>query len=138
MVSHVDAKKPAFNLQILHGSGFFSVSLDKPDLVKDFHHKGRNIFVKPRAAGTVKIIVEDDQLVSSTDIFDESEHDTKVVVELTFSDIERVTIDASRTLIEEGDEEELTVTAYDLNGNEFEEDQYQFMHFDVESNEQLQ
>lgn len=49
----------AFTLNILQGSGFFSVTLENPDLI-ELVHKDRKIVIKPkRALGLVKIKIED-------------------------------------------------------------------------------
>ena len=53
--------------------------------------------------------------------------------EILISDINRLTLWAPRTLIEQGDRLELTVSAYDSLFEEFEKDQYALMNFNIEA-----
>ena len=53
--------------------------------------------------------------------------------ELLISDIARLTLQAPKTLIEESTDMELLVSAYDSFMNEFDDDQYALMHFDIET-----
>lgn len=53
--------------------------------------------------------------------------------DILITDIMRLTLWSPRTLIEQGDQMELLVSAYDQFGAEFDEDQYQLMTFDIET-----
>jgi len=88
-------KDNQFSLEIVHGSGYFSVTPDNKDLLVDFVHKDRKVSFKPKRKGTVILTVEDLQLADSPPI----------QVTLSFSEIRALQLRAPRILIEEGDEE---------------------------------
>lgn len=98
-------------MRILHGSGAFSVTVNNTRLV-DLVQKDREILLTPKELGGLKIMVEDLELPSSQ----------IATAELLISDIAKLTLWAPLTLIEKGDEMELTVSAYDSFMNEFDQD----------------
>ena len=92
----------SYKLRILHGSGAFSVKVNNTSLV-DLVQKDREIYLTPKQLGGLKIMVEDLELPQSQ----------MATAELLISDIAKLTLWAPLTLIEKGDEMELTVSAYD-------------------------
>lgn len=58
---------------------------------------------------------------------------TIAVSEILISEIARISLQSNTTLIEEGDSLDLLVTAFTSAGVEFDDDQYQFMNFDIET-----
>jgi hypothetical protein len=107
----------------LHGTGHFSVTFNNTDLIKDQNHRGRDIFFKPTAPGTVEVKIEDIELPDAEPAY----------AEIVISEIDRLTMWAPQTLLEEGDSIELTISAFDALGVEFDADQYKFMKFNIEA-----
>ena len=112
-----------FTFKILHGSGHFSVSINNTDLAdKLYIDSERVITIVPKKEGSIEIKVEDveipDSIVSISD--------------LVISDVGRLEIDTPGTLIESGSQMEIIVTAFDILGNQFDDDQYKLMNFNIE------
>lgn len=111
-----------FKLELLFGSGHFSVTLNNTSIA-DLQHKEREVYITPKELGGLEIRVEDLELP-------DSEVATAVIL---VSDINRLTLWAPRTLIEQGDLLNLTVSAYDSHLEEFDRDQYALMKFNIEA-----
>jgi hypothetical protein len=56
-----------------------------------------------------------------------------VFAEILISEIDRLVMFAPQTLLEEGDSVELTISAFDNQGVEFDDDQYTYMKFEIEA-----
>jgi len=80
--------------------------------IADILHKDREVFITPREVGSIELRVEDLEIPESA----------VATSEILISDIHRLTLWAPRTLIEQGDQLELTVSAYDSHLNEFSKD----------------
>jgi hypothetical protein len=106
----------------MHGSGQFSVTLNNT-LLADLQHKDREVFITPKDLGSLSIRVEDLEIPESH----------VATAEILISDISKLALWSPRTLIEEGDSMELTVSAFDSFGVEFDPDQYALMTFDIET-----
>lgn len=119
---YIGQSKQTYKLRILHGSGSFSVTVNNTRLV-DFVQKDREILLTPKELGGLKIMIEDLELPSSE----------VATAELLISDIAKLSLWAPLTLIEKGDEMELTVSAFDSFMNEFDADQYAIMNFEIET-----
>ena len=89
----------------------------------EMQHRDREIMLTPKAIGGLEVRVEDLELPESED----------ATSDVLISDIARLSLWSPRTLIEKGDEVELTVSAFDNFGVEFEDDQYALMAFDIET-----
>jgi len=111
-----------FKLDLLFGSGHFSVSLNNTRIA-DLQHKDREVFITPKELGSIEIRVEDLEIPESA----------VATAEILISDVHRLTLWAPRTLIEQGDQLELTVSAYDNHLAEFDKDQYDLMNFNIEA-----
>ena len=90
---YVGSSNQDFKLSILHGTGHFSVTFDNTDLITDYNHKGRDIYFKPAAPGTIEVKIEDIELPDAQPAF----------AEIVISDIGRLTMSSPQTLLEEGD-----------------------------------
>jgi hypothetical protein len=119
---YIGASPQVYKLKILHGSGHFSVKLNNTDLA-DLTHVERTVTIIPKAIGGLKVMVEDLELPQSN----------LATAEILITDIMRLTLWSPRTLIEQGDQMELLVSAFDQFGAEFDDDQYQLMTFDIET-----
>ena len=120
---YIGSGTQSYRLRILHGSGHFSVTLNNTQLA-EVQHRDREILLTPKAIGGLEVRVEDLELPGSED----------ATSDVLISDIARLILDSPRTLIEKGDEVEwLTVTALDNRLQEFEDDQYALMSFDIET-----
>jgi len=119
---YIGQSTQTYKLRILHGSGSFSVTVNNTRLV-DLVQKDRDIWLTPKELGGLKIMVEDLELPYSE----------VATAELLISDVVKLGLWAPLTLIEKGDEMELTVTAYDSFMSEFDADQYAIMNFDIET-----
>jgi hypothetical protein len=91
--------------------------------VADLHYKDREVFITPKELGALEIRVEDLEVPDSV----------IATAEILVSDIHRLTLWAPRTLIEQNDKLNLTVSAFDSHLNEFDADQYKLMNFGIES-----
>lgn len=91
--------------------------------IADLVHKDREVFITPRELGSLELRVEDLEIPESI----------VATSEILVSDIHRLTLWAPRTLIEQGDQLELTASAYDSHLNEFSKDQYDLMNFSIEA-----
>ena len=78
----------------------------------DVQHVNREVIIIPKRAGVIRIKVEDIELPGSTLVYSD----------LLMSDIMSLHLDSQGYLIEQGDFLNMTVTAFDSAGNEFEED----------------
>lgn len=120
MYLHKDNK---YQFRILHGSGHFSVSINNTELAdKVYVDQERTLTIIPKKEGPIEIRVEDVEIPDSV----------VSVSELLISDISRLELDAPGTLIEQGSQMNLTVTAFDAYGNKFDDDQYTHMQFNIE------
>lgn len=119
---YIGASPQTYKLRIMHGSGQFSVTLNDTALA-GLSHKDRDILITPKALGSLTIRVEDLEIPESE----------IASAEIRISDIARLTLWSPRTLIEQGDSMELTVSAFDSAGAEFDADQYALMTFDIET-----
>ena len=108
---YIGSHAQTYKLRILNGSGAFSVTLNNTRLA-DFVQKDREIHITPKELGGLKIMVEDLELPQSQ----------VATAELLISDIAKLTLWAPLTLIEKGDEIELTVSAFDSFMQEFDLD----------------
>lgn len=106
----------------MNGSGQFSVSLNDTQLA-DVVQNEREIFVTPKQEGSLKLTVEDLEVP----------HSVPASTSILISDIKKILLHSTRTLIEKDDSMELFVSAYDSSMQEFDEDQYLLMHFDIET-----
>ena len=111
-----------FKLDLLFGSGHFSVTLNDTRIA-DLQHKDREVFISPKELGSIEIRVEDLEIPESE----------IANAEILISDVHRLNLWAPRTLIEQGDQLELTVSAYDNHLAEFDKDQYDLMNFHIEA-----
>jgi len=96
---------------ILHGSGHFSVKVNDTSIA-DVRHINRQVTLIPKKAGTVRIEVEDVELPDSV----------VTEAELVVSDILILHLDSQGYLIEQDDSLNMTVTAFDTHGTEFDKD----------------
>ena len=78
--------------------------------------------IYPRKEGAIEVRVEDLELPDSV----------MATAELLVADINRLEIDSPGTLIEQGSQMELLVTAFDTYNAPFDEDQYLLMKFTIE------
>ena len=106
-----------FHLQIQGGSGYFSVSLNNTNLISNLVHKDRDIHFKPEHAGSLELEIFDVEIPLSIS--------ARAVI--VISDIKSMQLSAPRTLLEEDDSVEVTVTCSDMHNIPFSEDQYQFI-----------
>jgi len=81
--------KQTYQLELLFGSGHFSVSLNDTRIA-DLNYKDREVFITPKELGAVEIRVEDLEVPDSV----------IATAEILVSDIHRLTLWAPRTLIE--------------------------------------
>ena len=88
----------------------------------NFSLRDGNLTVHPRHESAIDFSIKDLELPES-----KAAH-----AELLISDIFRIDLDAEGSLIEEGSKMELTVTAFDKYGKEFDQDQYYLMNFEME------
>jgi hypothetical protein len=116
-------KDNTFSFRILHGSGFFAVSINDTSIAdKAIQEDGRVVTIIPKKEGPIEIRVEDIEIPDSV----------VSISELLISDINRLYLDAPGTLIEQGSNMNLSVTAFDAYGVEFDQDQYTHMNFNIE------
>ena len=111
-----------YKLELLNGSGHFSVSLNNTQIA-ELVHKDREVLITPKELGSLEIRVEDLEIPDAE----------VATAEILVSDVSRLTVWAPRTLIEQGDHLELTVSAYDSHFEEFDRDQYALMNFNIEA-----
>ena len=117
------AKDNSFRFKVLHGSGHFSVSLNNTDIADKHYIDGeRTVTIYPKKEGPLEIKVEDIELPDAY----------VAVAELLVSDVHRLELDSDGTLVEQAQEMELNVTAYDYYGREFDLEQYTHMKFHIE------
>jgi hypothetical protein len=84
--------KQTFKLDLMFGSGHFSVSLNNTRIA-ELTHKDREVYITPKELGGLEIRVEDLEIPDSE----------IATSEILISDIHRLTLWAPRTLIEQGD-----------------------------------
>lgn len=80
-------------------------------------HEGRQVRITPISTGSIQVMIEDIKLPDSPPTF----------AELLISDIQRLELDKNGFLVEQGSSLNMTVTAFDSHGNEFDKDQYSKM-----------
>jgi hypothetical protein len=89
---YIGQRTQSFKLDLQFGSGHFSVSLNDTNLV-ELTHREREVFITPKSLGCLELRVEDLEIP-------ESEVATSVIL---ISDVQKLTLWAPRTLIEQGD-----------------------------------
>ena len=97
--------------ELVGGSGHFAVSLNDSKIA-DIQHVGRNVTIIPKKEGSIKIFAEDVELPGS--IIASSE--------LLISDVRSIYLDSAGYLIEQRASLNMTVTAFDRFGVEFDLD----------------
>lgn len=83
----------------------------------------REVFVYPKSPGTVELSIEDFKLPDAP----------LSKATILVSDISSLKLKTPRSLIEQGDQMNMHLTAYDSNNVEFDEDQYPLMTFAIET-----
>lgn len=112
-----------YKFTINHGSGHFSVTINNTAVADRIYIDGeRTVTIIPKREGPIEIRVEDIEIPESI----------VAISELLISDIKSLELDAPGTLIEQGSQMPLNVTAYDIYGNPFDFDQYEHMKFNIE------
>ena len=107
----------------MHGSGHFNVRINNTEIADRQYIDGdRTITIIPKKEGPIEIIVEDVEIPDSI----------VSVSELLISDIAKIELDAPGSLIEQGSQMELNVTAFDIYGYQFDSDQYQLRNLNIE------
>jgi hypothetical protein len=119
---YIGSKAEPFKLQILHGSGHFAIHINNTNLA-EILHKDREVMVYPRGLGHLEVIIEDLELPESS----------LAVATILISEIDRLSLYSPQSLIEQGDSINITVIAFDSAAVEFDQDQYLFMSFGIET-----
>jgi hypothetical protein len=101
----------SWNFKLMHGSGHFAVSLNDTSMA-DVQHVGRDVTIVPQKEGTVMIRVEDVEVPGSQ----------VATAELVISNIMHLYLDSQGYLLEQGATLNMTVTAFDNFGREFDAD----------------
>lgn len=114
--------KNPYTFHLSHGSGHFAVKVNDTESLAVVRHIGRQVTIIPRSEGSLLITVEDVDLPESL----------PVTAELLISNVARLSLDTQGYLIEKGSSTNMTVTALDSYGIEFDEDQYNQMTFEIE------
>jgi hypothetical protein len=112
---YFNGKKNPCTFQLSQGSGHFAVKVNDTESLAHVQHIGRQVTIIPRSEGSLLITVEDVDLPESL----------PVTAELLISSVARLNLDTQGFLIEKGSSTNMTVTALDSHGIEFDEDQYQ-------------
>lgn len=86
-------------------------------------HKEREIVVTPKSTGLLEIQIEDVQIPGGV----------PTIARVLVSDIEKLYLWAPSTLMEQGDQMQLVVNAFDSQNNHFDDDQYPNMLFGIET-----
>lgn len=107
---YVGSQSP-FKFTILEGSGNFMVSVSDSQIA-EVMHTGREVWVTPKKSGTVNLIIEDVDLPTTE----------ASIAQILVSDIEKLNLWSTRSLIEQGDKIELIVSAFDSEGRDFDQD----------------
>jgi hypothetical protein len=118
---YVGSQSP-FKFTILEGSGNFMVSVSDSNIA-EVMHTDREVWVTPKKPGTVDLIIEDVDLPTTE----------ASIAQILVSDIEKLNLWSTRSLIEQGDKIELIVSAFDSEGRDFDADQYADMQFNIET-----
>lgn len=111
-----------FKLHIQEGSGHFSVTPNNTEIA-DVVHKDREIYIKAKAEGMLELKVYDVELPGS-------EPSTAFIL---LSDIAALNLWSPSSLMEQDDSMNLVVSAFDSQGNDFDQDQYIDMLFSIET-----
>ena len=99
------------------------MSINNTDLADKAYIDGeRTITIIPKREGPISVRVEDLEIPDS--------HPS--VSELLISDIGKLELEVPGSLIEQGSSMEINVTALDVYGHEFDDDQYKLMKFAIE------
>lgn len=99
------------------------MSINNTDLADKVYIEGeRTVTIVPKKDGPIEIRVEDVEIPDSI----------VSISELLISDIARLETETPGTLIESGSQMEINVTAFDSQGNHFDDDQYKLMTFNIE------
>jgi len=75
-------------------------------------HEGREVRISPISTGAIQIMIQDIKLPDSPPAY----------AELLISDISRLELDKNGFLVEQGSSLNMTVTAFDSHGNDFDLD----------------
>lgn len=112
---YFNGNKNPCTFHLSQGSGQFAVKVNDTESLAHVQHIGRQVIIIPRGEGSLLITVEDVDLPESL----------PVTAELLISSVARLNLDTQGFLIEKGSSTNMTVTALDSHGIEFDEDQYQ-------------
>lgn len=118
---YFNSDKNQFAFKIFKGSGEFKVTLNDTSVARRVH-EGREVRINPISTGSILIKIEDIKLPESPPSY----------AELLISDIQRLELDKNGFLVEQGSSLNMTVTAFDNHGNEFDQDQYPHMDLTME------
>ena len=113
---YFNSDKNQFTFKIFKGSGEFKVTLNDTSVARRVH-EGREVRINPISTGSIQIKIEDIKLPESPPSY----------AELLISDIQRLELDKNGFLVEQSSSLNMTVTAFDSHGNEFDQDQYPHM-----------
>jgi len=80
--------------------------------IADVQHVGREVTIVPSGEGAVRVKIEDAELPESEATF----------AEVLISDVAQLQLDTQGYLVEQGSTMNLTVTAFDMLGKEFDAD----------------
>ena len=105
---YFDSSKNQFTFKIFRGSGEFKVTLNDTSVAQRVH-EGREVRISPISTGSIQIMIEDIKLPDSPAAF----------AELLISDISRLELDKSEFIVEQSSSLNMSVTAFDSHGNEF-------------------
>lgn len=118
---YFNSDKNQFIFKIFKGSGEFKVTLNDTSVAQRVH-EGREVRISPISTGSIRIKIEDIKLPESQPAF----------ADLLISDISRLELDKNGFLVEQGSSLNMTVTAFDSHGNEFDNDQYPHMELQMD------
>jgi len=114
-------RQTSFTFKIREGSGFYQVKTNDTEIA-ELTLKESEIIITPKHEGGLRITVEDIEVPESK----------FAVAELLISDIHRLKLEANATLMEQGSQIVMNLTAFDRRMEEFDPEQYELMIFDIE------
>lgn len=114
-------RQNSFTFKIREGSGFYQVKSNDTEIA-ELTQKESEIIITPKHEGGLKITVEDIEVPESK----------VAVAELLISEIHRLKLQANATLMEQGSQIVMNLTAFDKRMEEFDPEQYELMVFDIE------
>lgn len=115
-------RKNTQKFHLRNGSGHFAVVLNDTTLA-DVQHVDREVIIIPKRTGMLQIKVEDVEVPGSV----------PATADILLSDISSLHLESQGYLIEQGDALNMTVSAFDDRGVEFDLDQYEKMDFALET-----